>query len=93
LKTEFGKESFDLVFIDADKENIKNYYEEALYLLRATGVILVDNVLWSGHVVDKSHQEESTRAIRAFNDFVCADPRVDANLLTIGDGLMWIIKK
>lgn len=93
LKNEYGKESFDLVFIDADKENIRKYYEEALFLLRQTGVILVDNVLWSGHVIDKNHQEESTRAIRDFNDFVCSDGRVDANLLTIGDGLMWIIKR
>lgn len=93
IKTEFGNESFDLIFIDADKENILRYYEEALALLRPTGVILVDNVLWSGHVIDKSHQDDSTRAIRAFNDFVCADSRVDANMLTIGDGIMWIIKR
>jgi caffeoyl-CoA O-methyltransferase len=78
---------FDLAFIDADKPNYANYYEELLRLVRPGGLILVDNVLWMGAVVDASKQDDSTRAIRAFNDRVAADSRVDCVMLAVSDGL------
>jgi len=82
---------FDLVFIDADKENYINYYEATLPLLADGGLIVVDNTLWSGRVVDEEDDEETTRAIRALNDHVSADPRVENVLLTVRDGmnLVW----
>ncbi len=79
---------FDLVFIDADKENYLAYYEAALPLLAPNGVIAVDNVLWSGRVLDP--RAESDRAIVAFNDHVQRDPRVTNVILTVRDGLMLI---
>ena len=82
---------FDLVFIDADKENYINYYEEALRLLSPNGLIAVDNVLWSGRVLDP--KEESDRAIVAFNEHVAADDRVSQVVLTVRDGLMLVRKR
>jgi len=83
--------TFDLVFIDADKPNYINYYEATLPLLADGGLIVVDNTLWSGRVVDEDDQDESTRAIRALNDHVAKDPRVENVLLTVRDGmnLVW----
>jgi len=78
---------YDLAFIDADKTNYRHYYEELLRLLRPGGLILVDNVLWNGGVVDPARQDESTLAIRAFNDAVARDPRVDCVMLPVSDGL------
>jgi len=78
---------FDLAFIDADKTSYALYFEELLKRVRAGGVILVDNVLWSGAVVDPERQDEDTRAIRAFNDLVARDPRVEAVMLPVSDGL------
>lgn len=78
---------FDLAFIDADKENYDAYYERCLQLLRPGGLILIDNVLWGGRPADASVQDESTAAIRALNAKICADERVTASLLSIGDGL------
>ena len=80
-------EQFDLAFIDADKPNYPHYYEEVLARLRPNGVILVDNTLWGGAVVDANATDDNTKAIRAFNDAVAADERVDSVILTIGDGL------
>jgi predicted O-methyltransferase YrrM len=80
-------EHFDLAFIDADKENYPNYYEEVLARLRPNGVILVDNTLWMGAVLDPNATDEQTKTIRAFNDAVATDDRVDSVILTIGDGL------
>jgi O-methyltransferase len=82
---------FELVFIDADKPNYVNYYEATLPLLAEGGLMVVDNTLWSGRVVDADDQEETTRAIRALNDHVLADPRVENVLLTVRDGmnLVW----
>src|SRR5207244_2652176 len=82
---------FDLVFIDADKPNYVNYYEATLPLLADGGLIVADNTLWSGRVVDDEDDEETTRAIRAFNDHVSADPRVVNVLLSVRDGvhLVW----
>lgn len=79
--------SYDLAFIDADKENYINYYERCLQLIRRGGLILVDNVLWSGSVADAANDEPSTVAIRAFNDHVLQDQRVDLSLLPVADGL------
>jgi caffeoyl-CoA O-methyltransferase len=78
---------FDLAFIDADKGGYPVYYEEILKRLRAGGLLLVDNVLWFGRVADPANQEEATQQIRAFNAKVAADPRVEAVVLPIGDGL------
>ena len=78
---------FDLAFIDADKGGYVTYYEELVPRLRPGGVILVDNVLWSGRVIDPSADDADTTAIRAFNDHVASDPRTEQVLLAIGDGL------
>jgi caffeoyl-CoA O-methyltransferase len=86
-------EVYDLAFIDADKPNYPNYYEEILPRLRPNGAILVDNVLWMGAVVNPEAKDEGTLAIRAFNDMVVADDRVDCAMLPISDGLTLIRKK
>jgi caffeoyl-CoA O-methyltransferase len=88
LKTLSGP--FDFVFIDADKENYIGYYEATLPLLAPTGLIAVDNVLWSGRVLDPS--DESDRAIVAFNDHVQRDARVTNVLLSVRDGVMLVRK-
>lgn len=85
-------ERFDLAFIDADKPNYPNYYEEVLARLRRNGVILVDNTLWGGAVADAKATDDNTKAIRAFNDAVAADDRVESTILTVGDGLTLIRK-
>ncbi len=77
----------DLAFIDADKPGYPDYYEALLARLRPGGVILIDNVLWHGAVVDPEDQSEQTRAIRSFNDLIAADERVDRVMLPIADGL------
>jgi len=86
-------ERFDLAFIDADKPGYPVYYEEILARLRPNGVILVDNVLWMGRVVDPEAQDEHTTHIRAFNDKIAVDPRVDAVMLAIADGVTLIRKR
>ncbi|MEL7530749.1 MAG: O-methyltransferase [Bacteroidota bacterium] len=83
---------FDLIFIDADKQNYRAYYEAVLPKLRTGGMILTDNVLWYGKVVDPTAQDKESRGIKAFNDFVSNDPRVSCLLLPLGDGIMWIQK-
>ena len=85
--------SFDLAFIDADKTGYRGYVEEILPRLRAGGVILVDNVLWGGSVVNPDRQDEDTLAIRAFNDAMARDPRVDPVMLPIADGLTLLRKR
>jgi len=84
---------FDLAFIDADKASYATYYEEILKRTRSGGLILVDNVLWSGAVIDAAAQDENTRAIRAFNDRVAADARVDCVMTPISDGLTLLRKR
>lgn len=79
--------NFDLVFIDADKENYSNYFDLVIDKVPAGGYILADNVLWSGKVVDGSNDKD-TRAILAFNDKVHNDPRVENVLLPVRDGIM-----
>ncbi len=87
LETLDGLEGpFDLVFIDADKRNYLSYYEAALRLVAATGLIVVDNTLWSGRVLDENSADVDTAALRAFNDHVRADPRVICVQLTVRDG-------
>jgi caffeoyl-CoA O-methyltransferase len=88
-----GEAPFDFVFIDADKPNYDGYYERALKLTRKGGLIAVDNMLWSGAVADPSNKEESTIAIRALNQKIHADDRVDMALTTIADGIMLACKK
>jgi caffeoyl-CoA O-methyltransferase len=78
----------DLAFIDADKPGYRTYYERILDLLRPGGLVVVDNALWSGTVVDPSVDDDDTRAIRDLNDLVAADDRVDTVLLNVGDGLL-----
>ena len=79
--------SFDFAFIDADKENYPYYYERTLQLLRPGGLMVIDNTLWSGAVADTSRQDPETSAIRALNDLVHADDRVQMSLLPVADGL------
>jgi caffeoyl-CoA O-methyltransferase len=87
------EETIDLAFIDADKPGYPVYYEEILSRLRPNGVLLVDNVLWSGRVVDPDADDDNTKAIKAFNDMVAADDRVEAVMLPISDGLTLIRKR
>ena len=83
---------FDIGFIDADKVNQLNYYEEILARLRSGGLLLIDNVLRDGRVLDESQTDPSLRAVRACNDAVAADPRVEVTMLPIADGLSLIRK-
>ncbi len=80
------KYKFDLVFIDADKENYKNYYEEALSLINRDGLIIIDNVLWHGEVVDKKKNDNLTVSIREFNSYVNTDKRTENLIIPVGDG-------
>jgi predicted O-methyltransferase YrrM len=86
-------EEFDFAFIDADKENYIEYYERAIRLLRRGGLVAIDNTLWDGRVVDEKSTDADTRAIRAFNEHVSRDSRVDLSLVPIGDGLTLALKK
>jgi caffeoyl-CoA O-methyltransferase len=81
---------FDFVFIDADKENYVNYYEAVLPRLSDRGLIAADNTLWSGRVIDEAEHDESTNAVRAFNDHVRDDDRVACVMLSIRDGVTLI---
>jgi caffeoyl-CoA O-methyltransferase len=85
--------TIDLAFIDADKGGYAGYFEELLPRVRPGGLLLVDNTLWSGRVVDDAADDADTRAIKAFNDAVAADDRVESYLLPIGDGLTLIRKR
>lgn len=85
-------ETFDLVFIDADKINYLNYYHMVLDKVRPGGFIIADNVLWSGKVLEQK-KDKDTQAICAFNDFVSTDERVEKVLLPVRDGLLVIRKK
>jgi predicted O-methyltransferase YrrM len=88
---ESGK--FDFAFIDADKPAYMGYYERCLKLLRAGGLIAIDNTLWSGKVADSTVQDDNTVALRKLNDFVHRDERVDVSLLPVGDGLTLLRKR
>ena len=80
-------QTFDLVFIDADKENYKNYYDLSMNLVQKNGLIIIDNVLWHGEVVDKNNTEKLTVKIREFNSYVNNDPRTENLIIPVGDGL------
>ena len=85
--------SFDLIFIDADKNNYDHYYELALCLLPSNGIIIIDNMLWGGDVADPSNNDNQTKIIRSLNAKIQKDERVDFSLLPIADGLSFIRKK
>jgi caffeoyl-CoA O-methyltransferase len=82
---EAGK--FDFIFIDADKDNYDGYYERALSLLRADGLMAIDNVFWGGRVADPRERGKESIAIRALNEKIRDDERVDPSMIPIGDGL------
>ncbi|HUI25377.1 MAG TPA: O-methyltransferase [Candidatus Kryptonia bacterium] len=86
-------ETVDFAFIDADKSGYRAYYEEILKRLRPNGLILFDNVLWQGQVIDPSANSDDTRAIRELNDFLAGDRRVDAVMLSVSDGLTVVRKR
>ena len=81
------KKKFDMIFIDADKENYKNYYEVSLDLVKKNGFILVDNVLWKGEVADPKKNDKLTNVIREFNSFIKKDDRIEKTILPLGDGV------
>ena len=80
------KEKFDLVFIDADKENYKNYYDQSLGLVEKDGIIIIDNVLWHGEVADTKNQNKLTTIIREFNSYINKDKRTENLIIPVGDG-------
>jgi len=82
-----NKQKFDFVFIDADKENNKNYFNQSLDLIDKDGLIIIDNVLWHGEVTDKAKQNKLTVGIREFNSYVNSDKRVENLIIPVGDGL------
>ena len=81
------KKMFDMIFIDADKENYKNYYNLSLALVKKNGFILIDNVLWHGDVVDPNKNDRLTSIIREFNSFIKKDDRIEKTILPLGDGV------
>ncbi|MBZ5605637.1 MAG: class I SAM-dependent methyltransferase [Acidobacteriia bacterium] len=85
--------TFDFAFIDADKTNYEGYYECALELLRPGGLIMIDNVLWSGRVADPNDNDADTVAIRAFNKKLHSDSRITLSMLSIGDGVTLALKR
>jgi caffeoyl-CoA O-methyltransferase len=93
LKALPASHTFDFAFIDADKTNYAIYYEEILKRMRPNGLILIDNVLWSGAIVDETKQDADTQALRKLNDFIAKDKRVEAVMLGIADGLTVVRKK
>ena len=84
---EIKNNKFDMVFIDADKMNYKEYYEKSLRMLKQGGLIIIDNVLWHGEVVDEKNNDEFTVYIREFNKFVSEDKRVEQIIIPLGDGM------
>lgn len=92
LLTDLGEASVDMAFIDADKGNMINYFEKLLPMLRPGGVIVADNTLWSGLVADPSDQSEDTKAIRAFNDYIRSQEKLDKVFLNVADGV-YLIRK
>jgi caffeoyl-CoA O-methyltransferase len=93
LLDEGRADSFDLMFIDADKTGYDAYYELGLQLLRPRGVMLIDNMLWSGAVADPDDHEADTEALRALARKIHGDERVDMTLATVGDGLSVVVKR
>lgn len=85
-------ETFDFVFIDADKGNYGHYYDRSIQLIRPGGLIVIDNVLWSGRVADPQSNDKIVQTMRQFNEKVGADPRVQVSILPLGDGLTLALK-
>ena len=81
------EQKFDLIFIDADKENYKNYYNQSLDLIEKNGLIIVDNVLWHGEVADTKNQNKLTTIIMEFNSYIKKDKRTENLIIPVGDGL------
>ena len=88
-----SSQRFDLIFIDADKENYLKYYEASMDLINKNGLIVIDNVLWHGEVIDDTKNDKFTNIIREFNTHIKKDRRVAKNIIPIGDGLTICIKK
>jgi len=88
-----SSQKFDLIFIDADKENYLKYYEASMDLINKNGLIVIDNVLWHGEVIDDTKNDKFTNIIREFNTHIKKDSRVVKNIIPIGDGLTICIKK
>tara|TARA_Y100000590_G_scaffold4031_1_gene5326 strand:- start:30 stop:680 length:651 start_codon:yes stop_codon:yes gene_type:complete len=84
---EIKDQTFDLIFIDADKINYKKYYESSLNLLNLGGLIIIDNVLWHGEVVDENNSDKFTLNIKHFNDYIAKDERVEKLIVPLGDGM------
>ena len=84
---EIKDQTFDLIFIDADKMNYKKYYESSLNLLNLGGLIIIDNVLWHGEVVDKNNNDKFTLNIKDFNNYIAKDERVEKLIVPLGDGM------
>ena len=82
-----NNKKFEMIFIDADKENYKNYYDQSLELLNKDGLIIIDNVLWHGEVVDETNNDKFTTNIRDFNKYVKNDTRTEQIIMPLGDGL------
>jgi caffeoyl-CoA O-methyltransferase len=85
--SEFKDQKFDMIFIDADKMNYKKYYEKSLELIKKGGLIIIDNVLWHGEVVDEKNNDKFTINIREFNKFILEDKRVEQLIFPLGDGM------
>ena len=81
------KKIFDMIFIDADKENYQNYFNLSLQLVKKNGFIIIDNVLWKGEVTDNSKNDHLTKVIREFNSFIKKDDRINKTILPLGDGV------
>ena len=88
-----SSQKFDLIFIDADKENYLKYYETCIDLINKNGLIVIDNVLWHGEVIDDTKNDKFTNIIREFNIHIKKDRRIIKNIIPIGDGLTICIKK
>lgn len=87
------EDTFDLAFIDADKTGYIDYFERCHELVRPGGLIMIDNTLWDGKVVDAGALDEDTEAIREFNDYLCEREEIDVSLVPIGDGLTLVRKR
>jgi len=86
-------EQFDFAFIDADKENYEHYFECCLKLIKSGGLIVIDNVLWGGSVIDQDNQSSATQAIRSFNRKLKSDSRIDLVMLPVADGMTIAMKR
>ena len=84
---EIKNEKFDLVFIDADKTNYIEYYERSLKLLNKNGLIIIDNVLWYGEVVNQNNTDKFTKNIKEFNNHISKDERIEKLIVPLGDGM------